>query len=285
MKDNTMQRLAPAVAEAPLLAGLMRGELIEWVNQLQGIFDRLEQMRSEGLLPATLAGMQVFNTASRQTTELASKIEALASLAEVFSHGTESNRERFFLHGLLNEVVGSSSANPSSRFVIREPDANIAPVYGNKHLLRMLLAHLLRELDASTPVEQKIVLTLRQLGNHMFLSSHPEALLPTDKRSKPHSLPPSMEGMTFSLCRRIAELHGGTLRLESEAGRKGQELMHFTISLPTCKQAEAPNERQCTDCPLTAQIERYATDLAELIDRCHELEKERIPDGQAADRR
>ncbi|MCX7177236.1 MAG: ATP-binding protein [Proteobacteria bacterium] len=271
-----------AAVEPPLLAGLMRAELIDSAKQLQGVFTELTALRAEGLMPSTLAGKSVFNEAARMTEALVEKMELLTCLAETYSGQHDSNQDRLFLHTLLTDIIGAKAGTASARFAVQESGAEVAPVYGNKRWLRLLLAHLLRELDAGTNPAEKIIFTLRQLGNHMLLVSRTEAVA-AGKRHQGKLPLPADGGLTNSLCQRIAELHGGGLHLLSEEEGGKALLTGFTLSLPTSVNGLMETFR-CSECSLTGQIERYAADLALLADRCQQLEEERTSNGKAADR-
>ncbi|MBV5337538.1 MAG: sensor histidine kinase, partial [Deltaproteobacteria bacterium] len=171
------------------------------------------------------------------------------------------------------------------RFVLKEPDREAAPVYGNKRWLELMLTHLLHELDNSiSPFDQRIVLTTRQLGNHLILRAQNESI-PHHERTRNKASIEWFEGLSLNLCRRIAELHGGTLRLDlNEIDGGASELTGFILSIPTSS-PQVVESFNCSDCSLIKQIENYANDLAELIDHCHELEETRSTNnGQVVNR-
>lgn len=283
MSKTADPKPVPSVApEPPVLAGLIRQELIEWTRQLQGAFDHLEELRAGGSLPTTLSGTAAFDKAAQQTQAMVGKMEALACLAETYSGQTAANQERFFLSSLLSEILAERADNRWPRLAIQAHGSEVAPVYGNKHWLRTMLLHLLRELELNMGAQQKIVFSLRQLGNFVLLVCHDESL-PAKDRNRPRPPLPPPTGLSFSFCRRIAELHGGTVRLDCEEEFGKTALTGFTLSLPTSADAH-PETRRCEECPLVEQIERYASDLAELLDRCQQLEEERNAHGKATDR-
>ncbi|TRZ57723.1 MAG: hypothetical protein D4S02_13495 [Rhodocyclaceae bacterium] len=260
----------PAI-EPPLLAGMIRGELQAWMQQVHHAFVQLDAMRSDGLVPTTLTGKAVFDDASTMLMELSEKMELLSALSETYSGQRDSNQERLFLYALLCEVIDARHGKTSARFVAEEPQTDVAPVYGNKHWLKLLLIYLVRELDASVNPADKIVFTFRQMGNHMILATSTEAIaLSQRNRPRPRMLPDS--GLTASFCERIVELHGGTLRLRYDEDDK--ILAGIALSLPTSVQGQLAHGH-CEECPLLQQIENYATDLAVLMDRCEQLEGER----------
>jgi len=258
-----------------LLAGIIRAELSDGMRQLRTAFGHLNQLRDEGLITTTLGGQAVFDEATQVLADLAEKMEMLACLSESHSRQRESNQERLFIYSLLGEIVGARPAKTSSRFVVKEPQADVAPVYGNRHWLKLLLTQLLRELDANINPAERIVFTLRQLGNHMVLASSTEVVPTAERnRTKPPPLPDG--GLVTSFCQRIVDLHGGTLRLQFEDDGAENRISGMTLSLPTSAEglrASGP----CAQCPLVEQIECYATDLAVLMDRCERLESEGKP--------
>lgn len=261
------------IVEPPFLAGMIRAELQAWMKEVQHSFVQLDEMRSEGLVPTTLAGKSTFDDASVMLLELAAKMELLAALSETYSGQRDSDQERLFLYTLLCEIIDARHGKTSARFVAEEPQTEVAPVYGNKHWLKLLLTYLVRELDASVNPSEKIVLRFRQMGNHMILASSTE-VIPLSQRSRPR--PPMLpdSGLTASFCERIVGLHGGSLRLHYEEDRTEKCLSGFTLSLPTSVEGQRL-AGHCEECPLIHQIECYATDLAVLMDRCEQLEGER----------
>lgn len=260
-------------AEPPLLAGLIRGELLRAMKELQRTFATLDEMSRAGLVPATLSGKAVFDTASTTAKALVEKMELLAALAETYSGPHGSNQERFFIYALLCEVIGARKAGATTRFTVREPQTEVAPVYGNKHWLQLLLKYVVRELDATVSSDERIVFTIRQLGNHMLLASSTEAMSAAERR-QPRAPRQIDVGLSASFCERIAELHGGTLRFSYEDGGNVDTLVGVTLSLPTSVGGQATGIR-CAECPLLDQIERYASDWVTLMDRCERLERER----------
>ncbi|MEI7612575.1 MAG: hypothetical protein WCK63_06680 [Betaproteobacteria bacterium] len=284
MSISGNDELKAVKVESPLLAGLIHSEVIDWVNKLKKSLENLERMQSEGSMGSTLTAQSAISVANQLAGTLLNNMEMLAGLAETYAGQNEDSRERFFLFTLVNDVVKSKPGVPQFRFVLKEPDRQVAPVYGNKRWLELMLAHLLHELDRSIhPVDQRIVITLRQLGNHMIMRAQSEAMPHIErKRDRPKVM--WVEGLTLSLCRRIAELHGGTLSLDAEDDVGSDELTGFVLSLPTSS-PQTQDPLRCSDCSLIKQIENYAVDLAELIDRCRELEQTRsTDDGQVVNR-
>lgn len=250
--------------ESPLLAGLMRKELIEWARQLHEAFESLDQVCSEtsGVSPAE---RRISGKAAEMTAGLIGKMETLACLAETYGEPNAKNNERFFVASILFEILAARPDARWPRFTIKPHGPEVAPVYGNKHWLRTMLQHLVRELETNLGATQKIGFSFRQLGNHVLLTCHDETL-PAQDRNRPRAPLPPETGLTFSFCRRVAELHGGVVRLDIDEESGHKVLTGFTLSLPTST-AGNPEVRRCEDCPLVEQIERYAADLAELLDR------------------
>lgn len=269
-------------AESSLLAGLIRAELIESTKQLRSTFAHLGRMIADGQIKATLAGKAALDEAETMLAETSGKMELLSALAETYSGRHDSDQERLFLFNLLSEILGLRTWKNLARFSVNEPPAGIAPVYGNKRWLDLMLSCLVHELDKGINPEEKIVFTLRQLGNFMLLTNTVETPALRQSSHPVMTLLPEVD-LPLGFCRRIAELHGGSLRLEIEEEGARQVLTGFTLSMPTSVQGKA-QIRQCADCPMTEQIECYAADLAELMDRCEHLEQERKPHAQAPHR-
>jgi hypothetical protein len=261
--------------EPPLLAGLIETELIAWAAQLRTTLSTL----TDGP-PGNAATADVIAQASRQAGELIEKMNTLATIAATYTHAAAGNREHIVIQELAQAVGDDIGGGRVSRIVVRAPDATVAPVYGSRKLLETLFDHLLKELDAGTPPGQTIVLKIHQLGHHLLVTSNIENRLPMHSQamSGMSSLP--TQGLTFALCRRIAEFHGGTLRLETQqdtvmAPNKERPVLHrFTLSLPTGSPIDEIIDSRCEACPFVGQVELYAADLAELLDRCHRMENQ-----------
>lgn len=269
--------------EPPLLAALIRSELIARAQRLRIVVGELagvprgEAAGDDGDTSGALA--QAITCAG----DLVDELERLAAVAATYADTGNAQGDRVMVHELLQQIVAASSTGPSMRFKLRDPAADVAPVYGHAVLLRKLLAHLLREMDAGAWPDRRIVVATRQLGNHLLVGGHCEAPPANERHRIAHASLP-VDEMTLQVCEQIAQLHGGTLRVETGDGRKPSALARFTLSLPTSAAAGASNPH-CADCVMTMQIELYASDLAELNDRCQRMESERNADGQAAHRR
>lgn len=262
---------SPSV-EPPLLAGLIRGELVEWTKQMQGAFDAMNCMRADGSASDSPAEQWVYDKAVNLAASLIGKMEMLACLAETYGEWSAGEHERFFISSLLSEILEARPDTRWPRFALKPHGPDVAPIYGNKRWLRTLLLHLLRELESNLGATQKINFSVKQLGNHILLVCNDEMLLPQDRNQPPPPLPPET-GLTFSSCRRIAEIHGGAVRLNIDEENGQKVLTGFILSLPTSTE-ELVAVRRCDDCPLVEQIERYASDLAAVLDRCEKLEGE-----------
>ena len=272
------------IVESPLLAGLIRSEVTEWAQKLKKSLEHIERLQTEGSMGTTLSARSAISEASQQAGTLLNNMEMLAGLAETYAGQNEDNRERFFLSSLINGIIKSKPGVAQHRFVLKEPDREVGPIYGNKRWFELMLSHLLQDLDSSIhSIDQRIVLTLRQLGNHMIMRAQYETM-PYVERNQDRPSVQRVEGLTLGLCRRIAELHAGTLRLDSEEIHGATELTGFILSLPTSS-PQSQDSLRCADCSLIKQIENYAADLAELMDRCRELEQARSTnDGQVVNR-
>lgn len=259
--------------EQPLLAGLIRTELLEWMHQLTESYSQLDKLVLGGKIHIDSEVTLSFDKAKVQTELLRQKMDLLARLAESYTEARSDNRERLQLADLISAAInpGGPLGHLGKRFELPFIAHKLGPIYANREWLELTLIHLLTELHKGTPVGRRIVLTLKQLGNFQVLVTHDADALRTGlSHSAASQVVREIPKLSFSFCRRIVDLHGGTLRLESERD-KDVRLSSFTLSLPTGDDSQS-QQRTCVTCPLTAQVERYAEDLAELMERCQQLE-------------
>lgn len=282
--------VAPRVApgshpvEGSLLAGLIRGELVEWTRMLAETQAGFEADMGSGLIQLSGNASRRFIRAKELIGKLTEKMELIGLLAETYSDPQADNRERLLLEPLLLEILGKS-AGSGGAFEVLPTGSDVGPVYGNRHWMTTLLVHLLREMQVALPAGHRVSISVRQLGNHQLVVARTRSENnPRAARRTEAVLPQNGASLSFSLCRRIAELHGGTLRLETEDDDDGLQLVGYALSLPTGDSAAA-RSAACETCPLQEQMESYAADLAQLIERCDALEHPAPPAHRPAPQR
>lgn len=228
---------------------------------------------------ASPASLPALPEAQRLARELRRHLEVVANLSVLIDADRLPDKERLMLPALAQAAIDHLRLTHSRNWEIDVATKESAPVYGSRRWLLAALCNLLRELDGYHPRQMPIVLTLRQIGHHQLLSpsvgrkSHTERQA---KRSTPTPPDPwlSHSALSLQLCRRIVELHGGSLRLQEDEEESATRLFGFSLSLPTgiANQPPACN----TDCPLRLQVERYASDFGGLLDELHKRKEQSI---------
>ena len=279
-------RTAPGAhpVEGSLLAGLIRGELVEWTRLLAETQAGFEADIAAGLIQLGGNARRRFAHAKDLVAKLTEKMDLIGLLAETYSDPQADNRERLLLEPLLLEILGKS-AGSGGDFEVLPTASDVGPVYGNRHWMRTLLVHLLREMQAALPAGHRVSISVRQLGNHQLVVARTRSEKTRNPARRSEApLTESGASLSFSLCRRIAELHGGTLRLETEDDAGAAQLVGYTLSMPTGDSA-VTHSAACETCPLQEQMESYAADLAQLIERCEALEHPAPPAHRPAQQR
>jgi hypothetical protein len=265
---------AAAEREPPLLAGLIRNEVLEMAGQFAQAFDTVARLGHGGVPGLSAGARAAFDEVAAQARKLQETLEMLALLAETHAGDDDESRERFFLSSLIKDILQAKPGLRQTRFVVKEAGREIAPVYGNRRWFSLALTHLLHELDmAIHPVEQRIAINLCQLGNHLVAHARNESMPHGGERRAWVPLP-GADGLSFGCCKRIVQLHNGSLRLDLEESGGKNRLMGFTLSVPTSTTMHRQTVA-CADCAVLQQVESYATDLAELMEQCRELEENR----------
>jgi K+-sensing histidine kinase KdpD len=66
--------------------------------------------------------------------------------------------------------------------------------------------------------------------------------------------------LTLSLCKRVVELHGGSLRLVRENGKVGSIVFELPVGAPARLSGDS-----CSECSIALQAMQFARDLAEIM--------------------
>ncbi len=193
---------------------------------------------SGGLSPDALQGIEVIE---RNAFAQAQLIDDLLDLGRVSSGKLLLQVEWVELGPLIEEVLTSVRQTAgASEIGIRAIFDRAGGIMGDKSRLRQVLLNLLSNSIKFTPPKGRIVVTVTRVNSHVEL-----AVTDNGRGIEPSFLPHVFErfrqadasstrhygglGIGLALVKQIVELHGGTVRAESEGLGHGAT---FTVALP-----------------------------------------------------
>ena len=208
-------------------------------NPLSPIRNSAELLR---LLPVNSdEGRMALEVINRQVAHMTRLIEDLLDVARITGGKLELRRARV----LLSEVVDAATETNRALLEENEQPLDISlpprPVYLDADLTRLaqVVANLLNNASKFSPRGSRIVLTAALEGDEVVLSVRDRGVgIPASGLTKIFEIfcqAPSGErthgglGIGLTLAKRLAELHGGTVRAESEGAGRGSE---FILRLP-----------------------------------------------------
>lgn len=156
------------------------------------------------------------------------------SVAETGQAGPEPVQ----LHALLEEVIGSSARLAGSANLA--PEASFPTVTARRDHLVMLFRELCADAVAQTPRNTEPCLRIdcaqdpagnpiiRIVDNGPPLSVRQQMLADRSKRIAGQNTHPVCQGMTFSLCQRLAEMTGAKLRIADNEGGGCVTMIRFS---------------------------------------------------------
>ena len=227
-------------------ADMLRRELIGNVSHdlrtplaaLQGYLETL--LMKEGSLTAD-EQRSYLTTALRHSERLATLVTELFELARLDSHETQVHAEPFALGELAQDMVQQFALAGEKKQVAFHLDVSqdLPFVFADIGLIARVLENLLQNALRHTPERGMITICLAPQGPRVVVQVtdtgegiSPEALPHIFERfyRAPHPASPSSgAGLGLAIARRILEMHGSRLEVESVPGRKTT----FTFSLPT----------------------------------------------------
>ena len=199
--------------------------------------------------PDSQSALDVIERQTRQMTRL---IDDLLDIARITSNKLELRRERIELGEVLNAAVETSRPLIEQRghkLIVKAPDE---PVHIDGDLVRLaqvisnLLNNSAKYTDrggriwlAAAPKRNEAVIKVRDTGMGI-----PAELLPnifemfTQAETTPHRSPGGL-GIGLTLVKRLVELHGGTITVQSDGSGKGSE---FVVRVPMAASPPAQPE-------------------------------------------
>ena len=265
--------IAPQITDP---SRLLRSDRV--VLDLIGAETRRDLTRMRELLIAFDRDPAVRREAIRVATHLDEVLKDVTELAELQQHLGMTTDERFFIGSMIRELVPGlpkTAHSKAIRYVVGVVDTEPSPSYGHSRWMKQALSALLTLLGESCPAAGKVMINVQQIGDFVIVTGKIAAEI-----GRPSVFADEFDdaGSTASqlarrrhlqIARRILEIHGGQLRLRSMLGAGDDDrapMDSFTLSLPTGRPANETLTRNCGKCPVTVQAQRYAKDLAELMD-------------------
>ena len=183
---------------------------------------------------------EVLQSVVERCAALSRVLDNLLFLAQTSSEEALPERARVDLHDVIEELREPFDILAEEKTIRLALDASPgAVVWGNEAWLRTLMANLLNNALKFTPGrgsvsamvvvrDQNVVLEVRDTGVGIPESEQMRIFEPFHRGDPSRSRETGGAGLGLSICRRIAERHGGEISVESRPG-KGST---FTVKLP-----------------------------------------------------
>lgn len=223
----------------------MRADLITWVGHdlqtplasIRAILEALE----DGMVddPATIK--RYLSTAQRDVRSLSALIDDLFQMAQLNAGGFQLERANSSLADLVSDTL-ESFAELASRQSVKlagSVDADVDPVHMDTRRIGRVLNNLISNAIRHTPAQGEVRVEARRTnsGVEVTVSDTGEGIRAEDlphifegfyRGEKSRSRATGGAGLGLAISRGIVQAHGGSLQVESEAGRGSR----FTFSIP-----------------------------------------------------
>jgi len=209
---------------------------------------------------------------SRLGTALTESLKTIVMLASAYKTSSMHGEERVLFSKLVADAVDASSGVlHARRLKISYCGLNddLPVVFVSRHFLVQALAGYLRDLGGQLDPEESILISVKTNGNFIalsitsssanFTSVTPERnglnlIVPMRiNKSKAHD----MQALSLRICKRVIELHGGTVELCEKPGKASS----ITIELPVGAPFHDAHQLGMQ------QAYRYAEDMKSLLQR------------------
>ncbi len=185
---------------------------------------------------------------------------------------------RFSLWQLVNRLLDEMPRDRCDFFITPAQEEKVergSLINGDTVWIETTIGTLITAITESAPAHSKVEMRVRRNGAYVVLSSHfsHESGSETRSRRMPTVAVESALRLDTDIgkqiCRRIIELHGGQLILveQDPEGNGVAKIESFTVTLPVGTPSQAGREPACSTCPTSTQMQRYATDIAFLLER------------------
>ncbi|GGU95663.1 sensor histidine kinase [Streptomyces filipinensis] len=174
-----------------------------------------------------------------ESARMGEMVDDLLLLARLDAGRPLERRPVDLTHLVLDAVTDARATGPDHRWTLDLPEEPVT-VPGDAHRLHQVVANLLANARAHTPVGTKVTVTLQAGADAAVLSVHddgpgvPEGVQPDvferftrAEHRRRAGAPGGGAGLGLSIVAAVAEAHGGTVGLESSPGSTT-----FTVRLP-----------------------------------------------------
>lgn len=279
-KANLGPQTQPSETGVDNLLNLLRRELIAPLARLTQLAGRLEELRTNGYLPATLSGEQTFAELADTAHYSMAITDRLIKLGDVLVGPPIVCDERILIAETLHDVAQDLQETARKRGIGIRMEAThemLAPVYGSKHWLCLALRLLISPLITSSGAGMHVLMKLRQVGFHQLISGTinyhrtsqtTQDLLPAGRGPHRNQIATAIrvDQLDLVLAHTVIELHGGTLKtVLGESGIPNE----FHLSLPTGEPQAIYGHKDCSSCQHMRQAEQFAQDIGELLNNKH----------------
>jgi PAS domain S-box-containing protein len=216
-------------------------------NPLAPICMGLEFLKMSGDDPGSAANVRTIM--ERQAQHMVRLIDDLLDVSRITRGKLELRRSQIELAGIVQDAVAATRHmfdEAGHQFFVRLPDAPVR-LYADGSRLTQVLTNLLNNAAKFTPREGRIELAARNAGGEVILELADSGIgIPADKLDRvfemftqihePSDFAQAGLGIGLTLVKRLVEMHGGHIDVQSRGRNQGTT---FVVRLPTLSEPTA----------------------------------------------
>lgn len=268
IKDITAARLYENAIRnlAEMLHSEYNAPLQDFLSAVSGMQAEFE-LHADGNWP--LQG--VVADVSRKAASLEDVLGKISLLASTYKWSPMRGDDRILVTALIDEALLASKsllAQRQIRVMFCGLDDRLPVIYGSRLFLAQALAGYLAHMVERIGPGVNILISAKSAGNVVLLTitnygeiipdKGSPALLPLPDAAQ--SKPLKAMNLTLSLCKRVVELNGGSLRVVREDGKVGSIIFELPVGAPARVSGDS-----CSECSISLQAMQFARDLAEIM--------------------
>jgi PAS domain S-box-containing protein len=203
----------------------------------------LKVARSEGVTPEDMN--ELLQEASRSSNSLLYILENLIELSRYQSHRLKLDMISTNIAGVIRDIVRSETAHISEHRLWLDIDEGLPEVEVDEFRLQRILRNLLDNAAKYSPDNTEIHVIARQENGNLLIgvrdqgkgiSPEDQARLfaPFERLREGSTTRPGL-GLGLLVCKRLVEAHGGSIWVESSAGRGSTFWFTLPLSTPVSK--------------------------------------------------
>jgi signal transduction histidine kinase len=268
IKDITAARLYENAIRnlAEMLHSEFNAPMRDFLTAVSGMRAEFE-LHADGNWPL----QDVVAGVSRKAASLEEVLGKISLLASTHKWSPMRGDDRIPVKTLVDEALletKSLLARRQIRVMFCGLDDRLPVIYGSRLFLSRALAGYLAHMVERIGPGVNILISAKSSGNVVLLTvtnygeTIPDkgirAMLPLPDAAG--SKPLEALNLTLSLCKRVVELHGGSLRLVRENGKVGSIVFELPVGAPARLSGDS-----CSECSIALQAMQFARDLAEIM--------------------